>query len=356
MKRPRRAETGMGKFLPAGRVYPTMTPIARTHLLPLIVAVMGAHAIRADDDVDFVKEIQPILQVACVQCHGPEKQKGKLRLDTREALIKGGEDGLALEPGNPDKSDLFRRITLPEDDDDVMPPKGKAAHLIPAQIDRVKRWIASGAKWPDGVFVVHETTAAPRKSAGKSATPTRMATAGPVPSPAELQAIAALGKFGIKAWPIAAGVNWRRANFRGAGDNFPAEVFALLRQVTTLTELNLGGVRIKDEDLAGIAGLKNLEVLHLDNTLITDAGLMHVGTLENLISLNLFGTAITDAGLQRLAGLKNLQSLYLAETKVTAQGVARLQKDLPNAQFDTGAELRDLAKKEPPAPAKPEKK
>ena len=168
--------------------------------------------------------------------------------------------------------------------------------------------------------------------------------------------IAGLGKFGIKARPIATGVNWRRANFRGAADSFPAEAFALLRQVTTLTELNLGGVRLRDEDLASIAGLKNLEVLHLDNTPITDAALVHVGALENLISLNLFGTAITDAGLQRLAGLRNLTSLYLAETKVTAQGVARLQKDLPNAQIDIGAELKDLAKKEAPAPAKPQAK
>ena len=270
-----------------------MTP--RKFIRLLIVAATGACVGQADDGVDFVREIEPILREACVQCHGPEKQKGKLRLDTREALLKGGEDGKAVEPGNPDKSDLFRRITLPEDDDDVMPPKGKTAHLSAAQIDRVKRWIAAGAKWPDGVVVQLVATAAPRTTVGKITASTRMQTAGPVPSPAELQAIAALEKFGIKASPIAAGVNWRRANFRGAGDSFSSETSALLGQITTLTELNLGGVRLKDEDLASIAGLKNLEVLHLDSTPLTDAALVHVGVLENLISLNLFGTAITDA-------------------------------------------------------------
>jgi len=309
---------------------------------------MGARAV-SDDIVDFVKDIQPILQEACLQCHGPDKQKGKFRLDTREALLKGGEDGAVIEPGNPDKSELFRRITLLSDDDDVMPPKGKTVHLTSEQIERVKKWIVAGAKWPDGVVVRSATTAAPRKTAGS----VRMETAGPSPSPAELQAIAALGKYGVKARPIAAGFNWRRANFRGAGDSFPAEAFVLLRQVTTLAELNLGGVRLKDEDLASIAGLKTLEVLHLDSTPITDAGLVHVGTLENLISLNLFGTAITDAGLQHVAGLRNLHSLYLAETKVTAQGVARLQKDLPNVQIDIGAELKTLAKKEPEPAKKP---
>ena len=86
------------------------------------------------------------------------------------------------------------------------------------------------------------------------------------------------------------------------------------------------------------------------------AALVHVGALENLISLNLFGTAITDAGLQHLARLTHLNSLYLGETKVTAEGVARLQKDLPNVQIDTGTDLKDLAKKEPTAPAKPQAK
>ena len=161
-----------------------MTTTARTHLLALIVAVTLARTGRADDHVDFVREILPILREACVQCHGPEKQKGKLRLDTREALLKGGEDGQAVEPGNPDKSDIFRRITLPEDDDDAMPPKGKTARLTTAQIDQVKRWIAAGAKWPEGVVVAVETAAGPRTTAGKSAAPARMETAGPVPSPA----------------------------------------------------------------------------------------------------------------------------------------------------------------------------
>lgn len=327
------------KFLRIARVYLPLTMLAQKNVRWLLCAIIGAHGLNADEKVDFVGEIQPILREACVDCHGPEKQKGKLRLDTREALLKGGEDGPVIAPGNPEKSDLFRRLTLAADDDDVMPPKGKVARLTPVQIERMRRWISTGANWPDGVVVTHETSA-------------KLMTAGPSPSPAELEAMAGLGKLGITARPIAAGINWRRANLRSAGDSFPAEAFALLRQITTMRELNLGGVRLKDEDLAAIAALKNLTVLHLDNTPITDAGLKHLGALENLTALNLFGTAITDAGLQHLAGLKNLKSLYLAETKVTAEGVARLQKGLPNVQIDTGAELKELAKKEPPAPAK----
>ncbi|MEO6741712.1 MAG: c-type cytochrome domain-containing protein, partial [Chthoniobacteraceae bacterium] len=173
-----------GKCLPSDRVYLAMTTFTRKHPLLLIVALIGTHPVCADDSVDFVRDIQPILREACVQCHGPEKQKGKLRLDTREALFKGGEDSKSVEPGSPEKSDLFRRIMLPEDDDDVMPPKGNVAHLTPAQIEKVKRWIAAGAKWPEGVVVESGPATAPQKTVGKSVRAASLETVGPVASPA----------------------------------------------------------------------------------------------------------------------------------------------------------------------------
>jgi mono/diheme cytochrome c family protein len=319
--------------------------IARIHVQLLAVAILAAHGLRADEDTKFAAEIQSILQRACVQCHGPEKQKGKLRLDSGEALRKGGEDGAAVAPGSPEKSDLFRRIVLPEDDDDVMPPKGKIAHLTAAEIERVRNWIAGGARWPDGLVI----SLVRNGTSGEQ-------SAGPTPSAGELQAIARLEKHGVKVRLLAAGVNWRRANLRGAGDAPAPEVFPLLREVVTLRELNLGGVRCTDGDLANIAALKNLDVLHLDDTALTDAGLQHLSGLENLTRLNLFGTAISDAGLAHLASLKKLRWLYLAETKVTPAGVAALQKSLPGLEIDTGAELKDLAKAAPPAPVKTDEK
>src|SRR2546425_9279670 len=80
---------------------------------------------QAADKVDFAKDIQPILQQICVKCHGPEKQKGKLRLDSKEATFKGGKDGQVITPGEADKSELYRRITLPKGNDDIMPNEGE---------------------------------------------------------------------------------------------------------------------------------------------------------------------------------------------------------------------------------------
>ena len=101
--------------------------------------------------VDFVRDIQPLLETRCLECHNPKKVKGKLLMDTLAHLTKGGEKGAAVVAGQPDKGELVKLITLPKGDDDIMPPKGDA--LSAAQIGMLKQWIASGAKVPDGLVM-----------------------------------------------------------------------------------------------------------------------------------------------------------------------------------------------------------
>src|SRR5438034_9075166 len=75
----------------------------------LLTASLLARAVpsaRAADKVDFEQQIKPILEFDCVRCHGPEKPKGNLRLDTRAGALKGGDDGTSLVPGKPDRSRL----------------------------------------------------------------------------------------------------------------------------------------------------------------------------------------------------------------------------------------------------------
>jgi len=96
--------------------------------------------------VDFDREIRPLLQKHCIECHGEKKQKGELRLDVKVHAFKGGHDGPAILAGKADASPLFQRITS-TDDDERMPPKG--APLTPHQITLIREWIDSGAKWPE---------------------------------------------------------------------------------------------------------------------------------------------------------------------------------------------------------------
>ena len=96
--------------------------------------------------VDFAREVYPIFQRACFECHGVEKQKGKLRLDSREEAFKAAE---VIVKGNASQSELYRRITLPKGHDDIMPNRGEP--LSKTEAERIKAWIDSGAAWPDDV-------------------------------------------------------------------------------------------------------------------------------------------------------------------------------------------------------------
>src|SRR5580765_4840605 len=113
-----------------------MKTIRRLNLILAGAMLLANGQGKAQTKVDFAKDIQPIFQKSCIECHGPEKQKGKLRLDSKEAAFKGGKDGVAIVPKQADKSELYRRITLPRDHDDIMPNKGEP--LTKTQTDLIR--------------------------------------------------------------------------------------------------------------------------------------------------------------------------------------------------------------------------
>jgi hypothetical protein len=104
----------------------------------------------------FESKIRPTLIEKCQSCHGPEKSWANLRLDSAESIAKGGESGSVLSPGNPDESELFRRITA-TDEDARMPPADSANKLSPSEIADLKQWIASGAHWPANALAKTDT-------------------------------------------------------------------------------------------------------------------------------------------------------------------------------------------------------
>jgi len=185
------------------------------------------------------------------------------------------------------------------------------------------------------------------------------ANAGPPPAPEEAKAYEELSKRGVSAVPLAAELNWRYVNFRDMKKP-DAAVFALLKPCSLIVELNMSGVEIGDNDLANLAGLKNLVKLSLSNSTVTDAGLASLQGLDKLETLNLYHTGITDAGLAHLHGLKALKNLYVYETKVTEAGAKAMQEAVPGVKIDRGAPIppSDAApkpeeKKAAPAPAAP---
>jgi uncharacterized membrane protein len=92
----------------------------------------------------FVEVVRPILEQRCAPCHGPEKQKAELRVDSRDALLTGGKSGPAIVAGKAAQSLLMQRLLLPPEHDDHMPPEGKP-QPTPAEIGLLQRWIDAGA-------------------------------------------------------------------------------------------------------------------------------------------------------------------------------------------------------------------
>src|SRR5437773_12321660 len=93
-------------------------------------------------DVDFAKEIKPILEKTCLKCHGPEKPKGGLRLDSFDGLTKGAKSGKVVVAGKADESRLYEVITLEKDDPDRMPAEGEPLNKLEQEL--IRDWINQG--------------------------------------------------------------------------------------------------------------------------------------------------------------------------------------------------------------------
>lgn len=113
-------------------------------LLPFLVAPCAAAP-------DFERDVAPVLEVACLRCHNPDKDKGGLQLQSEAMALKGGKGGTAYVAGDARGSELIRRIMLPVEDEEFMPHQGDPLSKI--QLQTLKQWVASGAEWPDGVIL-----------------------------------------------------------------------------------------------------------------------------------------------------------------------------------------------------------
>jgi mono/diheme cytochrome c family protein len=126
--------------LPVQEMMGAMRPLVRATLL----LSLGASA-NAEVPVDFLREVWPVFARDCVACHGVKQRYANLQLDSPARILQGGDVGPAVVPGAPEKSELLRRLMLPEGSPDRMPRERKA--LTPAELARIQRWIAKGAKF-----------------------------------------------------------------------------------------------------------------------------------------------------------------------------------------------------------------
>lgn len=119
----------------------------RTRVQLLAALMLASPGVLRPAEVTFNRTIRPIFSENCFACHGPDAKarKAGLRLDLRDGALRAAKSGaVAIVPGDPAKSELVARLTAPDPDDRMPPPKSHK-ELSSAQVDALRKWIADGA-------------------------------------------------------------------------------------------------------------------------------------------------------------------------------------------------------------------
>ena len=254
-------------------------------------------------DSFYARHIYPMMDTKCVACHGEEKVKAHLRLDSYDLLMRGGEDGAVVIPGHPERSILLKRITLPPDDKKFMPSEGKPP-LKPEEIAWIRAWIAQGAspelKTLAGISLPDDE---------------------PLPQVADYSGMMneisqAAKAAGVTLVPVSRNLgDGLILNTVDAGTKFgDAQLAGLERFAPYIVEAELGRTSVTDACFATLARFSHLRAIHLEGTAITGAGLAKLTQLPQLSYLNLSGTQVTQAAIAPLSSMKNLRHLYLYNT------------------------------------------
>lgn len=283
----------------------------------------------------FAGVIQPILKENCLTCHGPDKSKGKLRLDSFPGAIKGGDSGPAIVAGKSSQSALIKRVRLPATDQDHMPPEGKA-QPSEADIALLEWWIDAGAPETNRIGDLKPSLVIARVLEARFGTgPVVVAKAVPPKPLNDVVPLAAklTEELSVAITALSPNEAWLQCNAGVAGKSFgDAELSHLASLGPNLRWLDLAGTTVTDAGLGQLKAMPNLTRLHLERTPVTDAGLTNLTQLASLEYLDLYGTEVTDAGLETLQRLPKLKQIYLWQTKVTPVAVtafleARTDKD-----------------------------
>ncbi len=276
-----------------------------------IAMLLALTAARAEPSF-FQARVAPILEQHCTGCHGPEKQKAGLRLDSFERLVAGAESGEVIAAGNVKGSELYRRITLPDTEEEAMPGDGKP-RLSADEIKVIELWIAGGAS---ATKPLADFPGAPAPSRAKA--PEEPLAPDWRPHAAEIAALEnALGVRLVPRSQVATdGLVLRTASAPARCDD--AALAALGPVARFIVEAELVRTKVTDAGLKSLSGYENLRRLDLTRTKVSSAGLSALSSLKRLETLNLTATNVDDAGAAEVKSWPALRRVWLFDSKATS--------------------------------------
>jgi len=297
----------------------------------------------------FGEHIAPLLQARCTKCHGARKSKGELRLDSSEAILLGGENGAIItfeglgEGGERsvllEQSEMYRRLLLPLDHDDHMPPESKT-QLSAAEIDLLRMWLQANAPFEEG-FSLGAGIALPEVIRVDKSTPESHGENAyeDQADDADFQlALQKLHNHQVHVQPMEPGSKLLWVDFSAIAETTDDPLVADLLQGVKehVHDLSLARTQITNDIVLVLAKLPNLSKLDLGQTAIADAGLASLRNHVKLKRLILSQTLVTSESYAILESLPALTHLWLWDSAISMEAVDELRKLLPNVVIDAG--------------------
>lgn len=325
---------------------PLEKEVAERHL---ITDPFAAEATDGPLMANYEQHIAPLLAARCTKCHGARKVKGELRLDTPEHILAGGEGGVILGPQS-EEAEIYRRLLLPLEHDDHMPPESKT-QLLDAEIDLLRLWVDAGAPFEEDFPLGKGTLpGGPVQDEDDSFQGPETAQ-DPIFDPVYQAALEDLQAALVHAQPVEPGSTRLWIDFAAIADQTDDDrITDLLPPLAdSIAELSLSRSAITDASLEWIATLPALAHLDLASTAITDAGLSHLAQHPSLQQLTLSRTQVSAASAPLLRELPSLTHLWLWETGFTAEQVTSLRASMPEVQIVAGDSFENLPLEVEPA-------
>lgn len=278
----------------------------------------------------FRDMVQPILESKCISCHKEGKIKGELRLDSQEAIQKGGKTGPLFLAGNPEKSILIERLHLPEDDKKHMPPKNKS-QLTDDELMIIQAWVAQG-----GHFDQKVEDSAPESELFQFASLRFDKNKSYDFEPADPETIKELNNFYRTVHPLYPGSPALLVSYFGIAAFDPESLLDLKEVKEQVVEINMNKMPLQDVDLRFLKDFPHLEKLSLNFTDLGKDQIQSISEIPNLLDLALSGNELEQEELQLVAGMKGLRNLYLWQKNLDQTQKNDLTQALSGTSIDFG--------------------
>jgi cytochrome b561 len=350
----------VSRMAPGARPGKILEP--RLIAVPVVIALLAGvgYAIKAAEpparpkiarlgDADiYLDVVQPVLNHRCGYCHNDDQPKGGLSLATYEGMLQGGRGGASIVPGDPARSELYKRVVLPSANPNYMPKEGKTP-LSKNEITAIAWWISQGAPksakvsslkmTPDAKAALTAIVGGDDSASEQIGTKQAPLPVVPAADPAQIKKLEGEGFILRK---LEKSTNLLVADYVSPKPVTPEAVADLAKLGPQLVDLNLRHAGVTDAQVHTIAGFSHLRRLRLEENAITDAAAKDIAGLKDLTYLNLTNTKITDAGFTAVAALPNLTDLYVWGATVSQPAIDKVKAERKGVTLYAGLTAKDV--------------